>query len=166
MTERLPAKSLSNLVPRVKVSPADDDRESPPNEAEAVARGRGSPTAVNGEDSSADGAIRQTAETGSSSVFRRFTKTSYDLLLERTAEDRRLDEENKDKVDEGRLVDGKLVFETDVRAPHDPDLADGNALPQYFDEISKELMGTPLEDIDPNIRDMVGKTVASKLAAE
>lgn len=84
--------------------------------------------------------------------FRIFTKESLERL-ERDEEERKLKEANKDE-DEGRLVDGEIVFDEDVTAKMDknPKLADGQSLPENMGRFPKELLGIPIEEIDPYIK--------------
>lgn len=84
--------------------------------------------------------------------FRIFTKDSLERL-EREEKERQLKEANKDE-DEGRLVDGEIVFDEDVTAKMDknPKLADGQTLPENMGRFPKELLGVPIEEIDPYIK--------------
>lgn len=87
--------------------------------------------------------------------FRMFNKDSYRRLVEKEKE-RKLKEENKQE-EEGRLVDGEIVFEEESssRPDRDAKLADGMTLPEKMGRFPKELVGVPLEDIDPYIKDKV-----------
>jgi len=87
--------------------------------------------------------------------FRVFNQDSYRRLVEREAA-RKLKEENA-KEEEGRLVDGQIVFdeEVEVKQDRDPKLADGMSLPEKMGRFPKELLGVPLEEIDPYIKEKV-----------
>ena len=89
--------------------------------------------------------------------FRVFTKESYIRLLEKERE-RKIREERKEE-EEGRLVDGEIVFDesTEDKQDRDPKLADGMTLPEKLGRFPKELIGAPLEEIDPFIKDKVGQ---------
>ncbi len=64
-------------------------------------------------------------------------------------------------MDEGRLVDGELKFgdgtdEDEEAQGRDPSLVEGGYLTQDLaDEIPNELLGKPLDEIDPNLHDKV-----------
>ena len=90
--------------------------------------------------------------------LRPFTRESYDRLV--AAEDsRRHEAQTKpDRAPEGRLVDGQLKFdlaETAVEPARDPTLAEGRTLPARLGPVPDELLGKPLEEIDPHIKDKV-----------
>lgn len=87
-------------------------------------------------------------------TFRPFTKKSYERLLLEERE-RECREKKKSDGDEGRLVDGEIVFDnTDEDKPvmtRDPKLVDGQTLPEKLGRFPKELEGIPLDEIDPYI---------------
>lgn len=87
--------------------------------------------------------------------FRVFNKDSYKRLVDKEKA-RKLKEESKEE-EEGRLVDGEIVFdeESGPKQDRDPKLADGQALPEKMGRFPKELLGIPLEEIDPYIKDKV-----------
>lgn len=87
--------------------------------------------------------------------FRIFDKDSYRRLVEKEKE-RKLKEDDKEE-EEGRLVDGEIVFDEEPgnKQDRDPKLADGMALPENMGRFPKELVGIPLEEIDPYIKDKV-----------
>lgn len=84
--------------------------------------------------------------------FRVFTRESF-RRLEKRAHERKVKEENNEE-DEGRLVDGEIVFDEDstTKMDKDPKLADGQPLPEKMGRFPKELIGVPLEEIDPYIK--------------
>ncbi len=89
--------------------------------------------------------------------FRLFTPESYDRLLIKEEEDRRLALEKKDKPAEGRLVDGELKFDDDGEdgppPDRDPLFIEGNNLPDDIAEIfPSELYSKPLEEIDKYLK--------------
>lgn len=92
--------------------------------------------------------------------FRVFTTDSY-KRLEREERDRKLKEETNNGEDEGRLVDGEIVFDEDQseKLDRDPKLADGQPLPEKLGRFPKELVGVPLEEIDPYIKVKVRSTL-------
>lgn len=87
--------------------------------------------------------------------FRVFDKDSFRRLVEKDKA-RKLREENKEE-EEGRLVDGEIVFDegTENKQERDPKLADGMSLPESMGRFPRELSGVPLEEIDPYIKDKV-----------
>lgn len=87
--------------------------------------------------------------------FREFNKDSYRRLLEK--EHARRIKEEKNEEEEGRLVDGEIVFEesASTKQDRDPKLADGQSLPEKLGRFPKELLGMPLEEIDPYIKEKV-----------
>ncbi|KAI0225114.1 hypothetical protein LSAT2_023983, partial [Lamellibrachia satsuma] len=94
------------------------------------------------------------------SSFRPFTVDSYRRLLEREAEQAKKQVEKiPDQFQEGRLVDGELKFgeaeSEEEKAEHDPDLVEGRGIPERLGEVPLELIGKPLEEIDPHIQDKV-----------
>ena len=54
-------------------------------------------------------------------------------------------------------MDGEIVFDEDTSAKmdRDPKLADGMSLPEKMGRFPRELLGIPLEEIDPYIKDKV-----------
>ena len=92
--------------------------------------------------------------------FNEFNKESYERILEKELERKRKTEVKRDGDEEGRLVDGEIVFD-DVedeseKITADPKLADGQPLPEKLGRFPKELDGVPLEEIDPHIEEKVG----------
>ena len=87
--------------------------------------------------------------------FRIFDQNSYRRLVEREKSEK-LKKENTEE-EEGRLVDGEIVFDEDTSAKidRDPKLADGMSLPEKMGRFPRELLGIPLEEIDPYIKDKV-----------
>lgn len=93
----------------------------------------------------------------SKSVFRRFTKKSYEQLLIKEREKREEEELKKAGPIEEKLVDGRLNFldeDNEVILPRD-DLVEGHKLPKSLGQFPKELKGAPLEEVDPGITDKV-----------
>lgn len=84
--------------------------------------------------------------------FRIFDKESY-KRLEKREHERKVRVENNEE-EEARLVDGEIVFDEDGTAKQDkdPKLADGQTLPEKMGRFPKELLGVPLEEIDPYIK--------------
>jgi len=93
-----------------------------------------------------------------SATFRPFTKQSFYRLCQREQQEK-LKASNKRDVEEGRLVDGEIVFDDlddDAdKITRDPKLAEGQALPEKLGHFPKELEGVPIEEIDPHIKDKV-----------
>lgn len=90
-------------------------------------------------------------------TFRPFTKESYERLVQADIQ-KRFKENKKANGDEGRLVDGEIVFdevEDDLVKKCDPKLADSQPLPEKLGRIPKDLEGIALEEIDPHIKDKV-----------
>lgn len=87
--------------------------------------------------------------------FRIFDRASYRRLIEREKAQKLKEETNEEE--EGRLVDGEIVFDEDTSAQQDrdPKLADGMSLPEKLGRFPRELLGMPLEEIDPFIKDKV-----------
>lgn len=97
-------------------------------------------------------------EPGCRRVFRPFTKESYRKLVDRDIK-RKLEEQRNPDGDEGRLVDGEIVF-SDVaddkpRIKYDSKLVDGQPLPEKLGRMPREMEGVALEEIDPNIMEKV-----------
>jgi len=113
-------------------------------ELESVHSGHGSQNSDNEEE-----------DESSKETFRKFTKQSYIKLIERENEQKRKEANNGE--DEGRLVDGEIVFDDDGEtAPEkDPKLAEGQCLPENMGRFPRDLLSIPLEEIDPNIKDKV-----------
>jgi len=101
---------------------------------------------------------KETAE--GNKLFNIFTKDSYQRLLDRELEHKLKEAQKKNSDNEGRLVDGEIVFDDldndSEKSSHDPKLADGQPLPEKLGRFPKELEGTPLEEIDANIEEKVG----------
>ncbi len=98
--------------------------------------------------------------------FRLFTPESYERLLIKEEEDRRLALEKKDKPAEGRLVDGELKFDDDGEdgppPDRDPLFIEGNNLPDDIAEIfPSELYSKPLEEIDKYLKAKVRQFILS-----
>lgn len=91
--------------------------------------------------------------------FRPFTEDSYQRLLLKEAKLKAVELEKKNKVKEGRLVDGELKWDDDEeeeRPKRDQNLIEGNNLSDDLDvAFPKELVGKPIEEIDPYLNDKV-----------
>lgn len=95
-------------------------------------------------------------------IFHEFTQESYARLVAKEIERKRKQERKGDEDNEGRLVDGEIVFDYDtedhsLKITRDPKLADGQPLPEKLGRFPKELDGVPLEEIDPHIEEKVSK---------
>lgn len=87
--------------------------------------------------------------------FRLFDQNSYRRLVEREKAQKLKEQSNEEE--EGRLVDGEIVFDEDTNSKidKDPKLADGMSLPEKLGRFPREYLGMPLEEIDPYIKEKV-----------
>lgn len=90
----------------------------------------------------------------------RFTPEKYAQQVEQQAEEKRKELERASQLQEGRLVDGTLVFgdgeeEDEDKREFDPFLQEGSNLPEDYPEFPKKLYGVPIEEIDSHIKDTV-----------
>ena len=94
--------------------------------------------------------------------YRIFTPRSYEILLEKEAAEKKRLEEQKNNMQEGRLVDGQLKFgdedeEEGEKLENDPLLANGSYLnEEIYGQIPLDLCNQPIEEIDPYLKEQVG----------
>ncbi|KAL3865995.1 hypothetical protein ACJMK2_043336 [Sinanodonta woodiana] len=90
-----------------------------------------------------------------------FTRETWTKQCEDEERDRIKAEERKERAGEAHLIDGELRFETgvdpDSNKERNSELKEGCVVPEWVDEISKELCSVPLQEIDKNIKDKVNK---------
>ena len=90
-----------------------------------------------------------------SKLSKPFTEQSSIDLKTRIAERKKLDQQmlELDEVGEAKLVDGQLVMDRAEKLDNDPKLAEGKVLPKTVaDNFPKDLMGVPIEEVDPKHR--------------
>ena len=90
--------------------------------------------------------------------FRPFDKEAYQRLLVRQAKLKAAELERKNRVNEGRLVDGELKWDEEEEEVPTRDLAlvEGNNLSDDLDAaFPPELVGKPIDEIDPYLIDKV-----------
>nr|UIX25865.1 voltage-gated sodium channel alpha subunit [Lymnaea stagnalis] len=99
-------------------------------------------------------------------AFRPFTEESHKALLEREAELNQRDLHRARHAQDAHLVDGELKFgsqeDEDTLPPENPDLKEGNALTKAYGRFPNRLLGCPIEEIDPGIRDKTFVVIGSR----
>lgn len=147
-------------IPTVDLNVSDDNKPAESDETDA------NPVQKNVSDQDAEDSDTESHTMAIEGIynktFRPFTKKSYEKLLRKEQEHKTAKKKNTDS-DEGRLVDGEIVFDNDEddtpKMTRDPKLVDGQTLPEKLGRFPKELEGIPLEEIDPYITHKVGGTV-------
>ena len=93
-------------------------------------------------------------------MYVRFTKQSYKRQIEWMDEEAQKARDREANSQEGRLVDGVLVFgdgqdDDEEKVEFDAFLQEGCNLPEDYPEFPKNLYGVPIQEIDKNIMDSV-----------
>ncbi|KAK3600469.1 hypothetical protein CHS0354_013028 [Potamilus streckersoni] len=95
-----------------------------------------------------------------------FTTETWKKQCEDEERNRIKAEERKERAGEAHLIDGELRFETGVDPDADKErnseLKEGCVVPEWVDEISKELCSVPLQEIDRNIKDKTFVIIATR----
>ncbi|KAK7496846.1 hypothetical protein BaRGS_00011826, partial [Batillaria attramentaria] len=98
--------------------------------------------------------------TGKRLLFRPFTSESYLQLVMREADDKRKEEDKALRVNDAFIKDGELKFGLDgedscmeKKMDCNPDLREGKQLKEIYGTPPSHLLGLPLEEIDPGIRE-------------
>lgn len=88
-----------------------------------------------------------------------FTEDSYIRLVEREQHLKELDLKREKHAQDAHLVDGELIFgvqdDEDRLPPENPELKDGSLFTKVYGTFPPHLLGTPIEELDPGIRDKV-----------
>ena len=90
----------------------------------------------------------------------RFSKESFRRQNEWMEEEAQKARDRENNTQEGRLVDGVLVFgdgedDDEEKMDFDPFLQEGCNLPEDYPEFPKNLFGVPIQEIDKHIMDTV-----------
>ncbi|KAH9488556.1 Sodium channel protein type 4 subunit alpha B [Bulinus truncatus] len=99
----------------------------------------------------------------SNSPFKPFTEESLKALKEREALLNERELHRARHAQDAHLVDGELKFgskeDADILPPENPDLKEGNCLlSSIYGRFPTRLLGTPIEEIDPGIREKYSAT--------
>lgn len=109
---------------------------------------------------SGDNSSDKEEENVNSDIFKPFTYESYLRLLERERALKSHESKRAKHAQEAHLVDGELKFGTrdddgPTLPPENPDLRDGAMLSKTFGKLPDHLLGVPIEELDPGIRQKV-----------
>ena len=102
----------------------------------------------------------ETEEEEAARRYVKFTPETFKRQLVRQAEEK-LKEQRASQLQEGRLVDGTLVFgdgedDDEDKIDFDPYLQEGCNVPEDYPPIPRHLIGVPIEEIDRHIKETVG----------
>ncbi|BFY98489.1 hypothetical protein BsWGS_01529 [Bradybaena similaris] len=95
-----------------------------------------------------------------------FTEESYIRLLEREQHLKEVDLKREKHAQDAHLVDGELIFgvpdDEDRLPPENPELKDGSLFTKVYGSFPNHLLGTPIEELDPGIRDKTFVIISSR----
>ena len=145
---------MATAIPKVKVEDIENDS------SRGTDRARANDVTDAAAAAAGDEPEAETEEEEAARRYRKFTKETYARQVEQQREEKLRKAERESQLQEGRLVDGVLVFgdgedkeEDDV--DFDPFLQEGCNLPEDYPECPKNLFGVPIEEIDPHIKETV-----------